>query len=364
MINYTDFEKIKKKLGEKVDYKEFVDVQKYLEENPDLLLTNLYYNEENWDQFERWKFDREIENKKVFAVVFDVANSEMQIDYLKIEPYKFEKYTNGLSIYDKDQLFLTLEEAVQSLKTYKKGYTYTKATLEYIESNEKDKKELIKEYYGKSNLECVWFNKVKELNENKAIEKIYEVYTKGFLGAWYLIKDIEQNRYIVKHKTNDVNTKFGMNNYLPENDYERIESKELDITQYDLNTKQKYGQMIFDYLIEFKNKVEKDYFKLGLNTIDIIEEFLKDYDTTIVERTKEYISPLSKLKEDLELQECFITHVKFDIKCNIRNELNSLNFTKDNAYINEENIEEFINEFTQKAIYGLEDGEEEESNEQ
>lgn len=143
-----------------------------------------------------------------------------------------------------------------------------------------------------------------------------------------------------------------MNDYLLENDYERIESKELDITQYDLNAKQKYGQMIFNYLIEFKNKVEKDYFKLGLNTIDIIEKFLEDYNTTINERTKEYISPLSKLKEDLELQECFIRHVKFDIKCNIRDELNSLDFTKNNAYINEENMEEFICEFTQKAIYG------------
>ena len=58
------------------------------------------------------------------------------------------------------------------------------------------------------------------------------------------------------------------------------------------------------------------------------------------------------MKEDLELQECFIRHVKFDIKCNIRDELNSLNFTKNNAYINEENMEEFICEFTQKAIYG------------
>lgn len=357
MINYTDFEKIKKKLGEKVDYKEFADVQEYLEENPDLLLTNLYYNEENWDQFKRWKFDREIEKKKVFVVVFQ--DNQMQIDYLKIKQGRYG-YTDGRFVYSDNQLFLTLESAKESLWNYRKGYTYTDRTKDYINSIEKDKKELIKEYYGKSNLECVWFNKVKELNENKAIEKIYEVYTKGFLGAWYLIKDIEQNRYIVKHKTNDVNTKFGMNDYLSKNDYQRVESEELDITQYDSNIKPKYRQMIFDYLIEFKNKVEKDYFKLNLNTIDIVEKFLKDYDTTIVERTKEYISPLSKLKEDLELQECFITHVKFDIKCNIKDELYSLDFTKNNAYINEENIEEFINEFTQKAIYGLDNETEEE----
>ena len=175
MINYTDFKKIKEKLGEKADYKEFVNVQKYLDENPNLLLTNLYYNEENWDQFEKWKFDNEIKNKKVFAVVY--KDNQMQIDYLKIEPYKFGRYTNGLSVYNKDQLFLTLEDAKKSLWNYRKGYIYTDRTKDYINSIEKDKKELIKEYYGKSNLECVWFNKVKELNENKAIEKIYEVYT-------------------------------------------------------------------------------------------------------------------------------------------------------------------------------------------
>ena len=63
MVNYTEFKKIKEKLGEKADYKEFVNVQKYLDENPNLLLTNLYYNKENWDQFEKWKFDNEIKNK-------------------------------------------------------------------------------------------------------------------------------------------------------------------------------------------------------------------------------------------------------------------------------------------------------------
>ena len=100
MVNYTEFKKIKEKLGEKADYKEFVNVQKYLDENPNLLLTNLYYNKENWDQFEKWKFDNEIKNKKVFAVVY--KDNQMQIDYLKIEPYKFERYTDGLSIPTKD----------------------------------------------------------------------------------------------------------------------------------------------------------------------------------------------------------------------------------------------------------------------
>lgn len=158
MINYTDFKEIKEKLGEKADYKEFVNVQKYLDENPNLLLTNLYYNEENWDQFEKWKFNRKIEKRNVFTVIFE--NNQMQIDYLKIKQGRYG-YTDGRFVYDYNQLFLTLEDAKKSLWNYRKGYIYTDRTKDYINSIEKDKKELIKEYYGKSNLECVWFNKVK-----------------------------------------------------------------------------------------------------------------------------------------------------------------------------------------------------------
>ena len=353
MIDYIEFQKLKEKLGEKVDYKEFVNIQKYLDENPNLLLTNLYYNKENWDQFEKWKFDNEIKNKKIFAVVFNLEDDNMKIDYLKIKEGKYG-YTDGYFVYQRDQLFLSLEEAEKSLGNYRKGYTYTKATLEYIEIKEKDKKELTKEYYGKSKLENVWFQEIEELNSKKAIEKIYQVYTKGFLGAWYLIRDKEQNRYIVKHRTNDVNTKMMMscNNFLIENECEEIESQEIQMENYDTRTKQEYNQMIFDYLIEFKNVVGKEYFKLNLNRIDIIEKFIEDYAEVFKKQTKKYVEPSKILKEDEELQECLISHIKFDVKCRIQSELNSLKFSKDNFYINKDNIEQFIDEFTRKAIYG------------
>lgn len=117
-----------------------------------------------------------------------------------------------------------------------------------------------------------------------------------------------------------------MNQFLENNQYETIESEDLNITQYDYNTKKEYNQMIFNYLIDFKNEVEKSYFKLGLNRTEIVELFMKDYSQIIKERTIEYINPLSKLKKDLDLQECFIQHVKFDIECNIKDELNSLIF--------------------------------------
>lgn len=367
MINYKEFKEIKEKLGEKVDYKEFVNVQKYLDENPNLLLTNLYYNKENWDQFEKWKFDREIEKRNVFAVVFE--NNQMQIDYLKIKQGRYG-YTDGKFVYDYNQLFLTLEDAKKSLWNYSKGYTYTKATLEYIESNEKDKKELTKEYYGKSKLKNVWYQEIKELNSKKAIEKIYEVYTKGFLGAWYLVRDKEKNRYIVKHQTNDVNTKMMMswNNFLIENECEEIESQEIQMENYDTRTKQEYNQMIFNYLIQFKNIVEKEYFKLNLNQIDMIEKFIEDYTNVFKQQTEKYVELSKVLKEDKELQECLISQIKFDVKCRIQSELNNLKFSKDNYYINEDNIEQFVDEFTRKAIYGEIDGifedEEEEGNEQ
>ena len=121
---------------------------------------------------------------------------------------------------------------------------------------------------------------------------------------------------------------------------------------YDTRTKQEYNQMIFDYLIEFKNIVEKEYFKLNLNRIDIIEKFIEDYANVFKKRTEKYVEPSQTLKEDKELQECLISHIKFDVKCRIQSELNSLKFSKDNFYINKDNIEQFIDEFTRKAIYG------------
>lgn len=71
-------EKIRGKLGEGLDYKEYLDVQKYLQENPNLPLTDLYNNIDNWDRFEKWKFDNQIKNRKVFAVVY--KDNKMQID--------------------------------------------------------------------------------------------------------------------------------------------------------------------------------------------------------------------------------------------------------------------------------------------
>ena len=126
--------------------------------------------------------------------------------------------------------------------------------------------------------------------------------------------------------------------------------------------------MIFNYLIQFKNIVEKEYFKLNLNQIDMIEKFIEDYTNVFKQQTEKYVELSKVLKEDKELQECLISQIKFDVKCRIQSELNNLKFSKDNYYINEDNIEQFVDEFTRKAIYGEIDGifedEEEEGNEQ
>lgn len=163
---YEELEEFKKELGENLEMPEYCEVKKYLEENPNLLLTDLYNNREIMDQFEKWKFDKEIKNRKVFAVVY--MDNKMQIDYLKVIPDKYGyNYTDGIYIYNKKQLFLTLQEAKDSLWNHKKSYVYTERTEKYINSIEEDKKELIKEYYGESKLENVWFKKVNELNEKK-----------------------------------------------------------------------------------------------------------------------------------------------------------------------------------------------------
>lgn len=348
-----ELEKIRGKLGEGLDYKEYLDVQKYLQENPNLPLTDLYNNIDNWDRFEKWKFDNQIKNRKVFAVVY--KDNKMQIDYLEVKPHRFGDYVNNGYLYDRNQLYLTLEEAQDSLKTYRPGYIYTDSTEKYIKSTQQDKKELIKEYYGKSKLDEVWFQKINELNQNNNIEKIYEVYTKGFLGAWYLVKDKEEKRYIVKHKINDVNTKFMMNQFLDNNVYKKVESEELNIMKYNIKGEKAYDQMIFDYFIDFKNIVESEYYKFNLTRIENIVKYIDDNNKVIEDRAREYLKDNHLIGDDNDLKECFIEHLKFDIKCKIESVLNSLSFSKANWYINENNIDEFSEEFTRKIIYGKKD---------
>lgn len=345
----TELQKIRGKLGEGLDYKEYLDVQKYLEENPNLPLNDLYNNKENLDRFDEWRFNKKIKGKKIFAVIY--KDNQMQIDYIKVEPFKFS-YSDGMCLYNRNQLYLTLEDAKNSLRTYRPGFTYTENTQEYLKSKQKDIEEMIKVYYGKSKLDKVWFQKVDELNKSRNIEKIYEVYTKGFLGAWYLVKDKDENRYIVIHKTNDVNTKFMMNQFLNENDCEKVETNELNIMKYNIKGEKAYNQMIFNYLIDFKNAVESKYFKLNLNRIDNIVKFIEDNNNAIENNTKEYLKDNILIRDNNDLKECFIQHVKFDIKCKIESELNSLNFSKNNWYINENNVDEFVEEFTRKVIYG------------
>ncbi len=343
----TEIQKIRGKLGEKLSYQEYLDVKKYLEENPDLPLNDLYDSYDNWDKFKEWRLDQWIKDNKVFATIYE--NGQMKIDYLEMKKKKYDYISNGY-IYDKNQLFLSLEDAEKSLKDYNPGYVFTPNAEKYINSTKRDKVELIKEYYGTCDLENVWYDKVNELYSTNNISKIYEIYTKGFLGAWYLIKDKDDNRYIVKHKVNDVNTKFMMNQFLDEIDYEKLESGKLDIMQYDLLGKEEYQKMIFDFVINFKNSVESEYYKLNLNRSEIIDKFIEDNNNLIEKKTREHLKDNILIEDNEELKQCFVKHVKFDIKCKIESNLNSLNFSKNNWYINENNVDEFSEEFTRKII--------------
>ena len=345
----TEIQKIRGKLGEKLSYQEYLDVKKYLEENPDLPLNDLYNSYDNWDKFQEWRIDQWIKENKVFVTIYE--NGQMKIDYLEMKKNKYDYISNGY-IYDRNQLFLSLEDAEKSLKDYNPGYVFTPNATEYINSTERDRVELIKEYYGICNLKNVWFDKVNELYNTNNISKIYEVYTKGFLGAWYLIKDKDDNRYIVKHKVNDVNTKFMMNQFLNKIDYEKLESGKLDVMQYDTLGKKEYEKIIFNFVINFKNSVESKYYKLNLNTNEIIDKFIEDNNDLIEKKTRKHLKDNILIGDNEELKQCFIKHIKFDIKCKIQSDLNSLNFSKNNWYINENNVDEFSEEFTRKIING------------
>lgn len=95
--------------------------------------------------------------------------------------------------------------------------------------NEQDIKSLALYYYGKSKLLEIWHQEIRELHEAGLIKKIYEVYSNGYLGAWYMIVDKRNHKYIVHHKINNVNTAFMMQQFSKYYDFIRVESDTLNI---------------------------------------------------------------------------------------------------------------------------------------
>lgn len=344
-----EYQDIKIRLGEKIDYKEYYEIKQYLNENPNILLSDLYNDLNKKEEFNNWRLNNAIKNRKVFATVY--KDNQMQIDYLKIREGKW-KYTDGLYIYNKEQLFPTLEEAQDSLKYHRKGYIYTDNTTKYIESNNIDKKEMVKTLYGRSELNEIWYSQIEELIKEDNIEKIYKINEQVLEKSWYLIKDKNDNRYLLRFDVEKFEEKFDIEEYATYKDYEELDQNNLTIFQYDLNTNKEYNQMLFNYLIEFKNAVEKEYFQLNLNRNQIVEKFVEDNEEFINEKTEEYINLNSELNKDKNLFKCFVTSVKNHIKDGIKLEINKLDFSSNNYFITKDNYEEFINEFTKKAIYG------------
>lgn len=346
---FEQVNKIKEELGIDLENKELSNEIDYLKEHTDLFLIDLYKNKEEWEKYEKWKLDKEILKQKVFLVIY--KDDKMQIDYKKVK--KKENglgYTDGEYVLNKNHLYLTLEEAIHSLNNYRRAYYFTQNTKKYIEQRKIDFKEMTKEYYGTSKLDEVWYQKIKELNDNNNIEQIYEVYTKSYLGAWYLVRDYDGNRYIVKHKINDVNTKFMMNDFLKVNPYTVVEKDELNIMKYDINPKDKYKEIILDFKMDFKNNIVDKYYKLNKSLNENIELFLKENSEIIKNVVCKYLDNNPEFNKDKDLINAFINHLKFDIKSSIQDDYYKMEFFKENYLINEKNIEQFNNEFNRKMI--------------
>lgn len=64
-----DYEKIRKEIGQR----KYNAIEKYLEENKNLLLSDIYYKKEEWDKFENWYSENisklELENKPKCALI-------------------------------------------------------------------------------------------------------------------------------------------------------------------------------------------------------------------------------------------------------------------------------------------------------
>lgn len=64
-----DYEKIRQEIGQR----KYNAIEKYLEQNKNLLLSDIYYKKEEWDKFENWYSENisqlELENKPKCALI-------------------------------------------------------------------------------------------------------------------------------------------------------------------------------------------------------------------------------------------------------------------------------------------------------
>lgn len=74
----------------------------------------------------------------------------------------------------------------------------------------------IQNVYGKNKITHIWQKEVQLLFDNDKVDKVYEIYEDGYIGAWYYIVSKRNMRYIVKHILNDGNTKLMMASFLYE----------------------------------------------------------------------------------------------------------------------------------------------------
>ena len=74
-----EYQDIKIRLGEKIDYKEYYEIKQYLNENPNILLSDLYNDLNKKEEFNNWRLDNAIKNRKVFATVYRITKCKLTI---------------------------------------------------------------------------------------------------------------------------------------------------------------------------------------------------------------------------------------------------------------------------------------------
>ena len=80
-------------------------------------------------------------------------------------------------------------------------------------------------YYGIGKVCSIWRNEIYLLDKKNLIRKIYEVVDDEYNEVWYLIRDINENSFIVKNKYGKEYAKNMMNCYREKYKFNKISTK-------------------------------------------------------------------------------------------------------------------------------------------
>jgi peptidyl-prolyl cis-trans isomerase D len=241
----------------KVEYIDF----KYALINPQNLIGINEYNQEFFDKIDQ------IENSILNGVEFDSIISELNINTIKVEDYKYSDTSNDIQkkIYEvRNNNFDILEEGenyiiykIESLEkkkpnlndnqikkeiidlvVQKNKFDYNKNILEKIKNEEFTEQDFLE--LGKDQIQSLKFNSIKDNNkfEINSVQMLYSLPLKSIT----LINDENNNIYLVKiNNYDELNIEMNSEDFEKFSNKENMEIRNNILKSYDLLINQKYN---------------------------------------------------------------------------------------------------------------------------